>query len=139
MATIAHRTPTDRRTLKEMAREALAAAGYRDLDDDVRIGPGVTVSARGRGPDGVERLFEFAGVNTPARPGVARIETVWRTIAKAAVAGEVHPDTDFVVLTCGTVRGGPLAAVTGDDAPIRAIVDLARPDAVERLIRLDGR
>jgi DNA modification methylase len=139
VASVARGGAADRRTLKEMARAALVDAGYTAVVDDVRIAPGVTVSARATGPDGVDRLFEFAGVNTPARPGLTRIETVWRTIAKAAVVDRVLPGTDLVVLTCGAVRGGPLAAVTGHDAPIRSVVDLTRPDAVERLARLDGR
>lgn len=136
VASAASTAPVDRRTLKEMARSAIAEAGYTDLHDDVRIAPGVTVSARGRGPDGVERLFEFAGVNTPSRPGLSRVDAVWRTIAKAAVVREAQPGSELVVLTCGTVRGGPLAVVTGDDGPIRAVIDLARPDAARVLTGL---
>jgi site-specific DNA-methyltransferase (adenine-specific) len=124
----------DRRTLKEMARNLLDAAGYVDLDEGVRVAPRVTVSFRATGPDGVVRLFELAGVHTPARPGLARLDAVWRTIAKASIVGETAPGTEFVVLTSGTVRGGPLASVVGDDRPIRAVIDVAGPDALERLL-----
>jgi site-specific DNA-methyltransferase (adenine-specific) len=123
----------DRRTLKEMARNLLDAAGYVDLEEAVRIAPGVTVSFRATGPDGVVRLFELAGAHTPARPGLARLDAVWRTIAKAAIVAETAAGTEFVVLTSGTVRGGPLASVVGDDRPIRAVIDVAGPDALERL------
>ena len=125
--------PPDRRTVKEMARALLDEAGFTDVEDGVRISPGVTVSLRATGPDGVSRLFELGGVNTPARPGLGRIEAVWRTIAKASVAREVGRPEPFVVLTVGTVRGGPMAAVTGDGHPVAAVVDMTRPDAVERL------
>jgi site-specific DNA-methyltransferase (adenine-specific) len=81
----------------------------------------------------VVRLFELAGVHTPARPGLARLDAVWRTIAKASIVAETSAGTEFVVLTSGTVRGGPLSSVVGDDRPIRAVIDVAGPDALERL------
>ncbi len=121
--------PRDRRTLKEMARSLLDECGYTDVDEAVRIAPGVTVSFRATSPAGEVRLFELGGTHTPARPGLGRIDALWRAIAKAAVAHETLPEVDFVVLTSGTVRGGPLATVVGDDRPIAAVVDLARSDA----------
>jgi hypothetical protein len=54
-------------------------------------------------------------------------------IAKAAVAAEVTPETEFVVLTSGTVRGGPLASVVGGGRPIASVVDVTRGDAVNGL------
>jgi len=129
VATTLPATPGDRRTLKEMARAALDAAGYRDVEENARVAPGVTVAFRGSGPDGATKLFELGGTHTAARPGLARIDAIWRTIAKAAVAHEVDPDVEFVVLTSGAVRGGPLAAVVGPGRPITSIIDLADPDA----------
>jgi len=126
----------DRRTLKDMARTLLDEAGYVDVDEAARVSPGVTVSFRGVGPDGVTRIFELGGVNTPARPGLSRVDNVWKSIAKAAICREVAPETDVIVLTVGTVRGGPLAAVTGEGCPIAAVIDASRPDASERLLDL---
>ena len=126
--------PTDRRTLKEMARTLLDAAGFVDVEENVRIAPGVTVSFRALDSDGVTRLFELGGAHTPSRPGLARLDAVWRTIAKAAIAQQTTPSTAFVVLTSGSVRGGPLAAVIGDGGPISAVVDVTGPDALARLV-----
>jgi DNA modification methylase len=125
--------PRDRRTLKELARTLLDDAGFVEVEENVRVAPGVTVSLRAIGSDGVPRLFEVAGTHTAARPGLNRIDTVWRTIAKAAIVREAHPDTDLVVLTSGTVRGGPLASVVGAGRPIAAVVDVTLDDAAERL------
>jgi site-specific DNA-methyltransferase (adenine-specific) len=125
---------TDRRTLKEMARTLLDAAGFVDVEENVRIAPGVTVSFRALDSDGVTRLFELGGAHTPSRPGLARLDAVWRTIAKAAIAQQASPSTAFVVLTSGSVRGGPLAAVIGDGGPISAVVDVTGHDALERLV-----
>lgn len=127
----------DRRTVKEMARDLLEQCGFTEIDDNARIAPGVTVSARATRPDGTSQLVEFGGVHTPARPGMSRIESVWRTIAKASILREVSAesgsDEALVVLTSGTVRGGPLASVTGPGRPIAAVIDMTLPDAAERL------
>jgi site-specific DNA-methyltransferase (adenine-specific) len=125
--------PRDRRTLKELARTLLDGAGFVDIEEGARIAPGVTVSFRAVGPDGVTRLFELGGVHTPARPGLSRLDVVWRTIAKAAIARETNPVTEFIVLTSGSVRGGPLAAVTGAGGPIAAVIDVTSAEAHDRL------
>jgi DNA modification methylase len=123
----------DRRTLKEMARTLLDDAGFLDVEENVRVAPGVTVSFRAMGSDGGTRLFELGGVHTPARPGLARVDAVWRTIAKAAIVRQSSPGVDLVVLTSGSVRGGPMATVVGEDGPISAVIDVTSPEALERL------
>src|SRR6056297_1014555 len=127
----------DRRTVKEMARSLLAECGFDELEDNARVAPGVTVSTRATRRDGVSQLFEFGGVNTPTRPGMNRIDTVWKTVAKAAVLRESSNESvagqSLVVLTAGTVRGGPLATVTGEGRPIAAVIDMTLDDAADRL------
>jgi site-specific DNA-methyltransferase (adenine-specific) len=123
----------DLRTLKEMARTLLSKSELDEIEENVRIAPGVTVSARGRTSDGRPQHFEFAGVHTPARPGTARLESIWKCIAKASLLREADPGSGLIVLTSGTVRGGPLSSVTGQGRPISAIVDVTRHDAGERL------
>jgi site-specific DNA-methyltransferase (adenine-specific) len=125
--------PIDRRTVKDMARTLLAEVGFEAIDDNARVAPGVTVSARATHVGGWSQLFEFGGVHTPSRPGVTRVETVWKTIAKAAIVREVDPDESLIVLTSGTVRGGPLSTVTGEDKPVAAVIDITLDDAAERL------
>jgi site-specific DNA-methyltransferase (adenine-specific) len=127
---------SDRRTLKEMARTLLDDAGFVEVEENVRVAPGVTVSFRAVGRDGMTRLFELGGAHTPARPGLSRLDAVWRTIAKAAIAQQTAPEIEFVVLTSGSVRGGPLATVVGDGGPIVTIVDVTSPEALERLVAL---
>lgn len=130
---LAQRDLPDRRTLKEMARTLLDEAGYTDVNEPARVSPGVTVNFRATSPEGIVRIFELGGVNTPARPGLSRIENVWKAIAKAAICREVEPDTDVIILTVGTIRGGPLAAVSGENGPITAVIDASQPDAVDRI------
>jgi len=133
VASMAPAPPRDQRTLKEIARTLLDEAGCTDIVESARVAPGVTVGFRATGPDGIERLYELAGVSTPARPGLTRIDAVWRTIAKASVAHEIEPATPFIVLTTGTVRGGPMAAVVGDGRPVTQVIDVTGDDALEHL------
>jgi len=134
VGSLAPESPRDRRTLKELSKVLLADAGYSDVEENARISPGVTVSFRAIGPDGVTRLFEMGGTHTPARPGLSRIDAVWRTIAKAAIANIDQGAATLIVLTSGTVRGGPLAAAMADAGPIETVIDVTRDDAVERLL-----
>jgi DNA modification methylase len=140
VASLAPTELPDRRTMKELARTLLDDCGYRALEENVRIAPGVTVSLRGTHTDGRTQLFELGGVNTPARSGISRIESVWKTIAKASILRESSDvDESLIVLTAGTVRGGPLATVTGPGRPIMAIIDMTLPDAAVRLRDVDAR
>ncbi len=133
VAALAPSAPSDRRTLRELARELLERVDVHDVREQARVAPGVTVGARALTSDGRNVWFELAGTHTPARPGLNRIEVVWRTIAKAAVVASERPGERFVVLTSGAVRGGPMAAVTGPDRPVHAVVDVTADDAVDRL------
>ena len=123
----------DRRTVKEMARDLLADCGFDHLDDNARIAPGVTVSVRATRPDGTSQLFEFGGVHTPSRPGLSRIEAVWKTIAKASILAESGSGERLIVLGSGPVRGGPLTTVTGPGRPVEAVVDMTADDAADRV------
>jgi DNA modification methylase len=127
--------PRDRRTLKEMARTLLDDAGFAGVEENVRVAPGVTVSFRATDAEGRSHLFELAGTHTPARPGLSRLDAVWRTIAKAAIVHEVAVDTPFTVFTSGTVRGGPMATMVAGSGLITAIVDVTADDALGRLTR----
>jgi site-specific DNA-methyltransferase (adenine-specific) len=139
VASMATAAPHDRRTLKEIARTLLDDAGFVDIEENARIAPGVTVSFRATRPDGVQQLFELGGTHTPARSGLSRLDAVWRTIAKASIAHQADDHPEFVVLTSGTVRGGPIATVLGAGRPIARVIDVTGPGALDRLISPDER
>lgn len=130
----------DRRSARERAEAALAAAGITDVVWGVKLVPGVEVSASARARSGRPLLIELAGAATDARPGLQRIEVLWRAIGKAAVAASVRPDACFIVLTAGRPArgsgGAALDAVAGRDGVIHDVVDLSDAGAVERLSAL---
>jgi DNA modification methylase len=130
--------PIERRTLKDVGRQLLEAAGYTDLTENVKVSPGVVVSFAATSPSGRRRLFEVGGVHTPARSGLSRIDVTWKTIAKASIARQVDPDVELVVLTSGAVRGGPLSVASGEGGSIHAVIDVVAPGALDAVQALDA-
>ena len=89
-----------------LAREAIEAAGFRDVRPNRRLrGLGMAVSFSAVGTTGRTWYFDVAGANSSYRGGMAKSETVWRTLGRAHVmsAGGVGP---LVVLTTQLPRAG---------------------------------
>jgi DNA modification methylase len=119
-----------------LARDAIEGAGFRDVRPNRRLrGLGMAVSFSATGAGGRIWYFDVAGANSSYRGGMAKSETVWRTLGRAHVmaAGGVGP---LVVLTTQLPRGG-----TEADRALRApgpggifdVVDLSAADAASRL------
>jgi site-specific DNA-methyltransferase (adenine-specific) len=119
-----------------LAREAIEKAGFRDVRPNRRPrGLGLAVSFTAIGAGGRTWYFDVAGANSSYRGGMAKSETVWRTLGRAHVmaAGGVGP---LVVLTTQLPRAG-----TEADRALRApgpggifdVVDLGSADAAARL------
>ena len=114
-------------TATDWARATLETASFADIEADPKVGGGVSVAFRATDAAGKVWLFDVAGGFTALRPGLARAEVIWRTIAKAAIVRELDPDTRFVVLTTELPIGptaAPLLPVVGPGKPIHAVVDL---------------
>ncbi|HEY6430046.1 MAG TPA: site-specific DNA-methyltransferase [Acidimicrobiales bacterium] len=127
---------TDGTSAAVLARSALEAAGFRSLRPNHRLrGLGLSVSFSAVDAAGRTWYFDLAGVNSAYRGGMARSETVWRTLGRAHVmaANGIAP---LVVLTTQLPRAG-----TEADRALRAAgpggifdaVDLLSPAARKRL------
>jgi DNA modification methylase len=125
---------------KDLAAERLADAGATSIDDDAVVTTGVQPTFRCVAPDGRVWWIEVAGGRTGSRPGLLRLEVLWRSIAKGAVVAEVRPDDRYAVVAWGlpsAASGGrALEAVTGPGRPVAAVVDLSSDDCVDELRRL---
>jgi DNA modification methylase len=119
-----------------LARDAIEGAGFRDVRPNRRLrGLGMAVSFSATGPGGRSWYFDVAGANSSYRGGMAKSETVWRTLGRAHVmaAGGVGP---LVVLTTQLPRAG-----TEADRALRApgpggifdVIDLYAADGARRL------
>lgn len=122
---------------RDHARWCLTEAGFTDITDDVTVAPGVVPTFRAVDPSGALWWFEVAGGRTGTRPGLQRVEVLWKAVAKAAVVREARPGERFAVVSWGlpsAASGGrALDLVTGADRPLAAVVDLSADDAVARL------
>jgi site-specific DNA-methyltransferase (adenine-specific) len=125
------------RAAKEIARSVIEAAGFTDIQVHQRRPTGVQVDFTARDGSGRMWLFDLAGSFTVHRPGLKRTDSLWKALGKAALLKEVG-NLPVVLLTTGVPPRGSagaqaLAAVTGRDKPIRAIVELLEPSGLEAL------
>ncbi len=122
---------------RDLARELLVDAGFTAMRDDVAVLAGVQPTFRAVAPDGTVWWFEVAGGRTGSRPGLQRIDVVWKAIAKAAVVQVHEPTHRYAVLHCGlpsSASGGrALDEVVGPGRPVAGLVDLTAPDALAAL------
>jgi DNA modification methylase len=127
---------------REHAKWCLGQAGFTEVADDAIVVAGVQPTFRCRDANGNVWWIEVAGGRTGSRPGLQRLETLWRSIAKGAVVAEVDPAARFVVLAWGLPApasgGKALASVTGADRPVAAVVDLSSPRCVQELRAVAG-
>jgi hypothetical protein len=92
---------------------------------------------RATAPDGTVWWLEVAGGRTGTRPGLQRVEVLWRAIAKGAVVAAHDPTQRYAVLHCGLPSGASggraLTEVTGHGRPVAGLIDLLAPDAAAQL------
>jgi site-specific DNA-methyltransferase (adenine-specific) len=122
---------------KEIAEATITESGFTDLREAVRLPGGLEVSFSAVDHSGGRWLFEVAGGFTSTRPGLRRLETLWRSLAKAAVIRAGSPTSSFVLLTPAVPARDSqawvsLAALAGPGLAIRDVIvlgdgaDLAR-------------
>ena len=125
---------------KEIAKWLLTEAGYTDIDDQAIVMASVAPTLRASDVNGRTWWFEVVGGRTSNRPGAVRLDLLWRAVSKGAVVREVDPTAGFVILTVdeptAASGGRALAAVTGADKPITAVVDMLSDAAVSMLTEL---
>lgn len=123
---------------RQVARGLLDLCGILEVEEDVALVPGISVSYRGLDRRGGTWLFEVCGAFTSNRPGLRRSEVLWKALGKAAVLHEVAPQTPLVLLTPETPPAGSaadlaLSAVCGPGKPIAAVVRMMSEDDQHRL------
>jgi DNA modification methylase len=128
------------RSAKDLAHLALEAAGFDEIDEHARFLGGVDVAFEVVDDAGARILVDVAGGFTNNRGGLGRTETLWRTIAKAAILHELGAGSLLVMTTELPAANSPamdaLLVVCGPGKPITQVIDLLAPDAVVRLRQL---
>ena len=127
------------RKAQELAWVVLAENGFGDIQDRVSLDGGVEVNYSALDQRGRRWLFDVSGAfSVTQRPGLRRTDTLWKAIGRAAVLYSRPVREPLVLLT--TDRPAPnsagqraLDAVTGDDKPIRAVIEMGDSEDLERL------
>jgi site-specific DNA-methyltransferase (adenine-specific) len=113
-----------------LAKQALTEAGFSDIRANRKLrGLGLAVSFTAADEDGHTWYFDVAGSNSSYRGGMAKTETVWRTLGRAHVLAS-NDVTPLVVLTTQLPRAGSEA-----DRALRACGPGGFFDAVDLLSR----
>lgn len=126
------------RSIRDVAQAVLADAGFRDIRDGVRVGPGVDVTFEAADASGRRWLFDLFGAFTASAPGLARADVLWRALGRAAAIDRDRQGRRLVLLTSHRpVPPSPLARVltevVGPDRIVYDVVELLDPEDVARL------
>ena len=137
------RSLAEGRAVRDVARAALEAAGFGDLEEDVALPGGIDVSFRVT--DRLHKVLyvEVCGAFSATRPGLRRVDQLWRALGKAAVLAAVEPGAQLLLLTTeppapGTQAAQSLDAVRGrgKGRTVLDVVDLRMAEDRNRLAQL---
>jgi DNA modification methylase len=126
------------RAIRDLALAALRDAGFVDLREKVKVGPGIELAVEATDRAGGRWLFDVLGGFTASRPGLTRVDTLWRAIGRAAVIDRHRDGRRLVLLTSHrppdrSPAARLLAEVTGPDGPVFDVVELLAPEDMARL------
>jgi DNA modification methylase len=125
---------SDGRKTKDVVGEALALAGFTDIEVGKRkLFTGVTVDFAARDATGELWYFDVAGSFTSVRSSLHRTDTVWRAIGKGAVAKHVP----YVLLATdrpGRASAAARALVEGHrSGALFDVLEVFAPRSIDRL------
>lgn len=126
------------RAAKDIAKAVLLDAGFEQLDEGVAVGAGVKINLAAWDQSGTMWYFDISGGFTSSRPGLARTDTLWKALGKAAA---MHQHGSNVPLVLLTTNGPPprsagaqaLRAMTGAGKPVFDVIELLNKDNLSRL------
>ena len=136
------------RKAREVAHQALAAAGFESIEQNVAYRDlGISVDFRARDARGTLWLFELSGAYSATRPGLRRPDVMLKALGKASVLHEAYRrdptrgDLGPLVLLstdlpgARTAGGKALHVVQGADrsGPVHDVVELLDAEGIQRL------
>ena len=130
------------RKAQDMARGVLEGCGFRDICDRVPSACGVEVNFSALDKRGHRWLFDVSGAfSVTKRPGLRRIDTLWKAIGRAAVLHSAGQSDRLVLLTTNrpasnSIGHRALQAVTGLGKPVRDVIGMLDTKDLERLAEL---
>jgi hypothetical protein len=121
-----------------VAVAVLGDLGFVDLREKVKVGPGIEISIEAVDRMGASWLFDVSGGFTASKPGLARTDTLWRAIGRAAAIDAHREGRRLVLLTSHrpperSPAARVLAEVVGPDRPIFDVIQLLDREDMARL------
>ena len=126
------------RALRDVAVAVLKDFGFVEMREKVKVGPGIEISIEAVDRVGARWLFDVSGGFTASKPGLARTDTLWRAIGRAA-AIDAHRDGRRLVLLTShrpperSPAARVLAEVVGPDRLVFDVIQLLDPADMDRL------
>lgn len=132
------------RAAKDIAAAVLRDAGFTDLDENVAVGAGVRVNLVAWDRTGTKWFFDVSGGFTSSRPGLARTDTLWKALGKAAAIHANGSKTPLVLLTTNKPEprssgGQALRSMLGPAGAVYDVVELLDSEDLGRLKRFADR
>ena len=130
------------RKAQDMAREVLRQCGFCQVEEKIRFSCGVEINFEAVDKTGQKWLFDVSGAfSVTKRPGLRRMDTLWKALGKASVLHLANPDTRLVLLTTNrparnSAGHRALNAVVGPRMPVYDVIAMLEPDDVDRLSKL---
>jgi site-specific DNA-methyltransferase (adenine-specific) len=135
------------RQAREIAEILLGASGFEDIRAEVKPrGLGIVLSFVASDQSGEDWAFDVSGAFTTSRAGLRRAETLWRSLAKAAVLHESQVQAGsggqrglrLVLLTTdapakGTAGHQALRVMRGEGRPVFDVIEILNADDQARL------
>jgi DNA modification methylase len=117
------------RSAREVARRALEESGFGAIGEDVALLPGIDVDFTAHDSGGRRWHVVVAGGFTTSRPGLKRMDILWKALGKAAVLARTHPGVPLLLLTTavpgeGSAGDRALRPLLGDGRPVRDVIVL---------------
>ncbi|MHB8438719.1 MAG: DNA-methyltransferase [Acidimicrobiales bacterium] len=126
-------------SMREAARALVAAAGFTDVREGVRLDGGVEVALSALDSAGRRWYFEVSGTFGTVRGGLRRADVLWRALGRAAVLHARHPEASLVLLTTDAPAPASAGARALDalrfpaGSAVRDVIEIDAPDALARL------
>ncbi len=118
------------RQAKDLAAALLAGSGFTNIRNDVKPrGLGIVLNFVATDQTGADWAFDLSGSFTTNRAGLRRTDTLWKSLAKAAVLRESGTALPLILLTTdaptkGTAGHQSLAVMRGPDHPVYDLIEL---------------
>lgn len=123
---------------KDIAEAVLRDAGFEQFEENVSVVAGVKVNLAAWDQTGIKWYFDISGGFTSSRPGLARTDTLWKALGKAAAMHQSGNNVPLVLLTTNgpqprSAGAQALRVMRGDGKPVYDVIELLNKEDLVRL------